>query len=375
MTQQENQLAVIESVRGTALENYADRSVVRELMSRLLKFHPAAAEVGEPGMLMAAQIAILMGASPLPGTNEIHIWMDKGKPKVEAGINYWQRRGDQKGGVLWDIEPRPMTEAEREMYQITDGFYGAICRGVRLMDIEQLRQMGLSINQAIKMKGVTGIGVAGKNEYAKNGRPPIWTAIKRCKTDFFKMAFPFIPGEIIAPGAGMQRNASGAIQPDYSDPHWGAELSWEAQDEPAERSEFVQHMATLPHEEFNEILFGNGGNGGTVIISPDVVATYEDDDSAPLPDDEQVIMETAPAAFFDAVAALVPRYDNVHAAKNAAKKLGFAAIPKEIGGRLDMYRAIKAYAAERDAEEAAEAQAANNELFPIDEAINGAYQD
>lgn len=94
-----------------------------------------------------------------------------------------------------------------------------------------------------------------------------------------------------------------------------------------------------------------------------------------LPDDEQVIVETPAAGFFDAVTVLINRYENVHAAKSVAKKLGFAAIPKEIGGRLDMYRAIKAYAAERDAEEAAEAQAANNELFPIDEAINGAYQD
>lgn len=342
MTQQETQLQVIDSVHGTALENYADRSIVRELMSRLLKFHPAAAEVGEPGMLMAAQIAILMGASPLPGTNEIHIWMDKGKPKVEAGINYWQRRGDQKGGVLWDIEPRPMTEAEREMYQIADGFYGAICRGVRLMDIEQLRQMGLSINQAMKMKGVTGIGVAAKTEYAKNGRPPIWTAIKRSKTDFFKMAFPFIPGEIIAPGVGMQRNADGAIQPDYSDPHWGAELSWDAQDEPAERSEFVQHMATLPHEEFNEILFGDGGGDG--IIEGDY-------DHQPEPDPAPVAVagDTPPASLADFAVWYAARHeyykDNYHVV-GALKKIYDGSIGTQFANydKSEVMAKLEAYA-------------------------------
>ena len=73
-------------------------------------------------------------------------------------------------------------------------------------------------------------------------------------------------------------------------------------------------------------------------------------DSGPLPDDEQVIFETPAREFFDAVTALIDRYQNVHAAKAAAKKIGFTAIPKDAAGRLEMYRAIKAHAAERDAE-------------------------
>lgn len=368
MTNQ-NQLQVVESVRGTALENYADRSVVRELMNRLMAFHPAHEEVGESGMLMAAQIAILMGASPLPGTNEIHIWMEKGKPKVEAGINYWQRRGDQKGGVLWDIEPRPMSLSERETYEIQPTFYAAICRGIRIMDIPMLQQMGIPINQIMKMKGVVGIGVAAKTEYAKSGRPPVWTAIKRAKTDFLKMAFPFIPGEIIEPGAGMIRNEQGQIQPDYTNPHWGNDLGWDAQDEPDEPSAFIQYMTELPPDEVNEMLFGEDTNRkpAPVIIEAQVEEETED---APPPDDEVVILETAAADFFDAVTELVSRYDNVFATQAAAKKLGFKAVPKDAKARLNMYQAIKAHAVKRDAEEAAAEQ---NELFP--DAENGAYQD
>jgi hypothetical protein len=337
MTEQ-NKLQVVDSVRGTALENYADRSVVRELMNRLMSFHPAHTDVGEQGMLMAAQIAILMGASPLPGTNEIHIWLDKGKPKVEPGINYWQRRGDQKGGVLWDIEPRPMSESEMEMYQIDKKtHYAAICRGIRIMDIAPLREFGLPINQIMKMKGVVGIGVATKSEYAKNGRPPVWTAIKRAKTDFFKMAFPFIPGEIITPGAGMIRNEQGQIEPDYTNPQWGNELGWDAQ-EPVEYGEITDGEA----DEINDALFD---------MADPVIIDSEPEPIAPPPDDETIIMETSAAEFFNAVVELVDRYDNVHAAKNAAKKLGFAAIPKDVNGRIEMYRSIKAHAADRDAEE------------------------
>lgn len=90
----------------------------------------------------------------------------------------------------------------------------------------------------------------------------------------------------------------------------------------------------------------------------------------PLLDDELVIMETPAADFFDAVTALVDRYDNVFATQAAAKKLGFKAVPKDAKARLGMYQAIKAHAMKRDAEEAAAEQ---NELFP--DAENGAYQD
>lgn len=88
----------------------------------------------------------------------------------------------------------------------------------------------------------------------------------------------------------------------------------------------------------------------------------------PLTDDELVISETPAREFFDAVTALIDRYQNVHATKAAAKKLGFTAVPGTVTGRLDMYRAIKAHAAERDAEDA---DAKAEPLFDLEE--NGAY--
>lgn len=94
-------------------------------------------------------------------------------------------------------------------------------------------------------------------------------------------------------------------------------------------------------------------------------------DHGPLPDDEQVIADTSARDFFDAVTALVNRYENVHATKAAAKKLGYTAVPKDVSARLDMYRAIRNHAAERDA---AELEAAQADLFG-EEVQNGAYQE
>lgn len=217
-------LQVIESVNGTQLAHYANRDVVRELMERVMMFHPVLAKLGKSNPSLAqevglkvAQLSILMGASPLPGLNEIHIYDDG---RAEVGINYWQRRGDQKGGVLWDFESRPMTRQERENFGVEQGSLAAICRGVPLDRVRELRGLGIGINDIIKGQSITGIGVAPQSERAKNGRPPIWTAIKRAKTDFYKTAFPYIPGEtLVIAGAGM-RKTEGGYEPDFSAFEW-----------------------------------------------------------------------------------------------------------------------------------------------------------
>lgn len=227
----ENKAVQVIDVSKTALAHYGNREVIRELVDRLMAFHPASKQVGEIGMRGAAQLAVLMGASPLPALNEIHIYYNEGRKQVmvQAGINYWRRRGDQKGGIIWDIQARRMTEDENVNYGIEQGQYGAICRGTKLSDIQELRKLGFSINQIIASKSMTGIGICAKGERAKAGRPVIWTALKRCETDFLKRAFPYIPGEKLPGGAGMQQQEDGTYAPDYG-PQWG-QLDWEARDD------------------------------------------------------------------------------------------------------------------------------------------------
>ena len=71
----------------------------------------------------------------------------------------------------------------------------------------------------------------------------------------------------------------------------------------------------------------------------------------PLPDDEQVIYEGEAGDFWANVLALIDRYTAVQHAHNAAKNLGYTAVPGTGQARLEMYRALKAEAAKRDIEE------------------------
>lgn len=196
-----------------ALAPYGDKDTVRELCGRIMSFHPAAKEVGEEGMMLAAQLAILTGASPIPGTNEIHIYMDKGKPKVERGYNYWARRAREAGGVRWIIQSRPMNKEERELYGIPNGVLAAVCKGMRATDYQQARREGMTFAQAENACGYIGIATATANEFAKNGRPPIWTPMKRAEVDFYRKAFPFIPGERANAGYGMVQGPDGYFRP------------------------------------------------------------------------------------------------------------------------------------------------------------------
>lgn len=176
---------------GSALSAYADREEVRELGDRLMAMHPAAGEVGPVAMRAAAQLAILLGANPLPAVNEVHIWKDnKGRNCMSLGINYWRRKAQEWGGYLYEISPRPMRGDEMAEYGIPAGTTAAICRGVRTADMLQFKQAGFTTNEIWDMCGRTGVGTQGANEYAKSGRPSVWTSLKRAETDMLRQLFP-----------------------------------------------------------------------------------------------------------------------------------------------------------------------------------------
>lgn len=260
---------LIPTVEGTALATYQDREVVKELVSRLMSFHPAKDEVGQAGMLMAAQLALLMGASPLPGTNEIHIWKDnRGNINVSPGINYWRRRAQTYGGIWWVDRPRPMTELERREYYIPDGELAAICIGMSMQEIQPLLDRNVSIKDIAKAKAIIGVGTVttSKTQYGaykeqKSGRPLIWTAVKRAETDILKQLFPYRPGESFTAGAGLRpMEGGGGYTLDTASPHW-AGLSMT----------LAEPERTLPEgdrsvDDINEELFGSKAGYGTVQV-------------------------------------------------------------------------------------------------------------
>jgi len=71
-----------------------------------------------------------------------------------------------------------------------------------------------------------------------------------------------------------------------------------------------------------------------------------------LTDGELLIKEASAEEFFDLATSLISRYNNSIATKNAAKLLGYKAIPAFDYARVEMFRAIRDRAAARDAEEA-----------------------
>lgn len=184
-------------VNGTSLEVYRDRDEVLELTDRLLSLHPEAKSVGKAGMIAVAQLALLVGASPLPGTNEIHVWYNKKQDIVQfqLGINFYRRKAQERGGVLWDIQPRQMRDDEREEYGVPKGMIAAICRGVKAKDMEKYHEMGFPANKIWDMASRTGIGTCRMDE-GKVGRTPVWTALKRAEVDIYRALFPTMMQQI-----------------------------------------------------------------------------------------------------------------------------------------------------------------------------------
>ena len=73
-----------------------DRDLVVEFGDTLMGIHPSATEIGLQGMRTIAQLALVTGANPLPGTNGIHAWRDKkGRLCFKFGIGYWRTQGER----------------------------------------------------------------------------------------------------------------------------------------------------------------------------------------------------------------------------------------------------------------------------------------
>jgi hypothetical protein len=181
-------------VNGTQIAHYGQRAELREIQQRLLRCHHQAREVGAEGMLAVAQTAIAMGASPLPWVNEIHVWLDnKGKIVVQLGINFYRRRRNELGGLLWRVKPRLMRPDENEAYMVEPPMIGAFCEAVRRDDMTMLLQAGMEPQAIFDAAGEIGLGTGNpKSEYPMKGRPPVTRIFKRAEVDLYRKLFPHL---------------------------------------------------------------------------------------------------------------------------------------------------------------------------------------
>ena len=193
-----NELMVIEE-ESTAI--YAgrpiDRDLVVEFADTLMGVHPSAQEVGVKGMRTVAQLALVTGANPLPGTNGIHAWRDKkGNICIQFGVGFWRTQAELEGGRLWIFRPRPMDDQEREYYGVIKGQVASICSGALKRDVFDLlrdaRAMGIemSIKEAKSEVGCVGIGIVNPGEYDANGRNKQWKADLRAERDLLRQLVP-----------------------------------------------------------------------------------------------------------------------------------------------------------------------------------------
>ncbi len=358
-------LTVVENVDGTALQPYRNRNEVRELAERLLSLHPAAADVGQAGMFAVAQLALMIGASPLPGTNEIHVWAkEKGGQKViqfQLGINYYRRKAQEQGGVLWAVQPRQMNDPERKDYGIPAGQLAAICRGIRASEMEKWLRFDIPANQIWDMASAAGVGVSGINE-AKHGRPAIWTALKRAEVDVYRALFPTMMYQVAE--AQVKTDIEVVDNPDPG-PSWD------------ELAEFEQEAAV--DQETGEIIEGEIEPTEVEEPTPDPSDNGQDrldeingelglfNSSQSTTEPEPNGLPKHPPKFIDYCVDTIPRYDNVHAVKGALKLLGYSGVKQDDDERERQYLALQLYANARDA-----GQGADDALAYVDQAMNEA---
>ena len=319
-----------------ALTAYSEREEVRELADRLLNMHPAATEVGAAGMRAAAQLALLLGANPLPGVNEVHIWKDnKGRTCMSLGVNYWRRKAQEWGGILWQCQPRAMRPDEAKEYGIPQGITASICRGVRADDMLRFRAAGFATNEIWAMCGATGVGTVGANEYAKQGRPLIWTANKRAETDLLRQLFPAQFSQI----SGQLAQAPVTVLPieeDEPDPELEQPRRYTLAD--ANRDLFGTDT-----DEDGQIIQGEVVNVTPAAAQPPAPKANgrpAANDPGPLPDDELTISETEARAFVVTAAALLET--DTDTLKTRLHALGYTAIPGKAAERVAAYRRLRA---------------------------------
>lgn len=198
MTTDDNALTVIEDGAAALVElEPINRELVVRFADTLLGIHPGAQDVGKVGMRTVAQLALMTGANPLPGSNGIHCWKDKdGRICIAFGIGFWRGEAEKMGGLLWLDRPRPMTAEERETYGIPEGTYAAVARAALKREAFALRADArafgeeMPLREALEQVARDGIGIAAPGEYAKKGRPLQWTADERAERDLLRKLCP-----------------------------------------------------------------------------------------------------------------------------------------------------------------------------------------
>lgn len=130
-----------------ALALYGDSKDVKGLATRLQVMLPNAEEIGTLGVTLMAQIAIMHGLDPLPGSDHIYAWkqFDKktGTKVLKTVIGYKGLLALARREVRFTYESRPMTDEEREEHCVAHDGYGYVTVLYELDKAWECKQLGI----------------------------------------------------------------------------------------------------------------------------------------------------------------------------------------------------------------------------------------
>lgn len=168
------------------MQAYGSEDEIGGIFNRLMKMHPSArdSQIGDHGMRMVAQRAILAGADPL---SEVHVWYSGGKVQTELDISYYRRKASELGlEILWVDQPRAISETERAEQGIPTNTIGGYCRGALRAEVKRnMDDFGMPFEKALQMCAREGVATAGEKA-PPAGRTHTWVAQKRAEKDLYR---------------------------------------------------------------------------------------------------------------------------------------------------------------------------------------------
>lgn len=177
---------------NTAIAQYGDRDVIKELGERVKRFLPNGSQMSQEEALSFAQTALALDLNPFAG----EVWYIP-RVGIVTGIAGYRKMARAQGKFI--AETRPMSPEERDKHNLADGDLGGICELYRpdqmLAAVKVNNEAGKIV---IPVRPVIGIGIwrikelatkSGRKKIAPTGRSWQWIAEKRAEGDALRKAF------------------------------------------------------------------------------------------------------------------------------------------------------------------------------------------
>jgi hypothetical protein len=164
------------------LQRWANPARMAELEQLVYKMLPNAKVIGMKGAMLVARRALALGLDPFVEGN-LWAYVDDGVIRVAIGYLGHRERIEANGMKM--IEPRKMTDEEREQHGLRDVDHGAVVEVWDPRAKEELDRLG------IPYRPVLGIGVWRPDEkktFVPVGRTGYWRAETRATNDAGKRA-------------------------------------------------------------------------------------------------------------------------------------------------------------------------------------------